>query len=227
MYPEDSLHSVCQCTDWWKRTDDTVIRRGDLIRVHVPYVVNQPFKLTPVGRKTATDFDKADYRVEPYDASAPTTSPTLPVAGLSLQEKEIFYAYRAKMRPAIVLSTGGEPLSRSDRVGTARWRSSHTFLGLPTSRASGWKRGTVTRIRHCEWSQYMWDILPDSQYGESVFLFGQMQSFSSDYRTYRKSGYRLTDKALDLMDDWLLWYFYGDLSNDGDLRTAREILLNP
>lgn len=227
MYPEDCFHSVCEYTDWWERSEDTEIKRGELISVHVPYVNSQPYRLIPLGRETPTEHTQADYAVEPHDAARPPRIPPLPVAGLALNENEIYYAYRAKDRPVIVLSTGGVPLARRDRVGTARWRTTETLTVVPSSRAVGWRPELVTRIRHCEWPQYMWDLLPHTRDTESVLMFGQIQVVGKDFRAFRKLGYRLSEEALAVVDDWLGWFLRGDLAEDGDLLYARELLLNP
>jgi hypothetical protein len=160
----------------------------------------------------------------------PPLADTLPVASLPLREGEDYYVHRGKIRPAVVVSTGGNDLAATLRMGQ-RWQTARCFLAAPfygadsgTTRG-GWLPEFVTRIRRAEYPQYIWDSLPDTSVSESIMRLDHLMPIGADPASYRTAPYRLSDEALQLLDEWVSWLITGSLQDDSVLGTLRTGLL--
>lgn len=161
MYPDDSVQSLTR--QWWMQDDSGVPARGRLIWTFVAYPDMKPHRLVPEGRgDDARQHTRANFRVEQFRiGDPPPDSGTLPVAALPLREGEVYYVQRGKVRPAVVLSTGGADISREIRQGEQRWQSARTMLVAPFYGAEpggtrgGWPAPFVDRIRRAEYPQYV------------------------------------------------------------------------
>jgi hypothetical protein len=104
-YPDDSLQSIVGT--WWVEDQGRDVARGRLLRAFVPHVDQQPLTLIPIGRSEPTEHHAATVRLEPLHVPAPRRAPQLPVAALPQFAGEVRTVFRAKVRPVVVLGTGG------------------------------------------------------------------------------------------------------------------------
>jgi hypothetical protein len=65
MFPDDSLQSLLQPSDWWVKNVNKNLCRGALVFSFAPHVDQIPYMFEPVGRNQATDHDSATVRVSP------------------------------------------------------------------------------------------------------------------------------------------------------------------
>ncbi len=228
-YPDDSLQWLVGT--WWVEDEEQAVKRGRLLRAFVPHVDQQPMALVPVGRTQPTEHQTATIRLEPLRAGAPPRAPQLPVAALPQFAGEVRTVYRAKLRPVLVLSAGGPDIDQALRTGTARWQTAPTllvapFYGVdPGGTRGGWRPEMVERIRHCEYPQYFWDRLPLPGAAESILRFDHIQPIGRHHNAHQWTRYRLSDEALSVLDEWLVWLFRDLLVADGVLADVRAELL--
>jgi len=228
-YPEDSLQFYC--SPWWGRAQDEQIRRGRLLWAFVPHVDQHPHVLIPEGRSEPTEHGSANYRFEPLRGSTLPAEAKLPVAGLPGYPGEVRLVLRAKRRPVLVLSTGGVDVPKALRVGGARYQTNPTLIAAPYYGADqggssgGWKPEFVTRIRRCEYPQYMWDSLPLSGREESILRLDHMQPIGRHGESYELTDFVLHEDALALVDEYLAWFLMGGFPVDSLLNEIRSTLL--
>ncbi|MBI3400631.1 MAG: hypothetical protein HY048_04350 [Acidobacteria bacterium] len=229
MYPEDSVQSLTN--EWWIPERTGTIVRGRLIRTFVPYPEMKPHRLIPEDRgENARQHARATFRLEPFRiGDPPPAAGVLPVAALPLREGEIFFVQRGKVRPAVVLSTGGPEIPRAIAGGSERWQANRTLLVAPFYGADrggtrgGWPAQFVDRIRRAEYPQYVWDQLPLSGgSSESILRLDHLFPIGSDPAGYQLEAFRLSDEALTLVDDWLHWLVTDAFPAESVLPTIRE-----
>jgi len=110
----------------------------------------------PVGRTQATEHDSAVVRVSPLKVGQSLKKTDLPVAAMTLHEKEVWAAYRAKKRPCLVLSSDGILVDKSLTKGKPSHATAPTFLAAPyygieqNVNRAGYSPEFVERVRHCE-----------------------------------------------------------------------------
>lgn len=227
-YPEDCLQSFLG--SWWVRTQATEVHRGRLIWAFLPHVDQHLYRLVNQGRAERTEHSAAEYRVEAFQGDV-SPGPLLPVAALPEYEGEVRLLYRAKKRPALVLSSGGADIPRSLRTGSARYQTNQTLLAAPYYGADpggatgGWKPEFVARIRHCEYPQYMWDGLPVGSRRESILRLDHLQPVGKHGKSYELSGFELHPDALEVVDEYLVWLLSGDLPGNTILKELRKEFL--
>lgn len=228
-YPEDSVQFMCD--PWWETTDSNQVQRGRLLRTFLPHVDQHPHVLVAEGRTEPTDHDQAEFRVEPLRVKSPPPGSRLPVAALPHFRGEVRAVYRAKMRPALVVSAGGPDLPKPLRTGVARYQTNPSLLVAPYYGADrgkgsgGWKEELVTRIRRCEYPQYVWDSLPIRGRKESILRLDHIQPIGRHGESFELTRYRLGKDALEILDEWLSWLVEGALSPDTVLDSVRAELL--
>lgn len=228
-FPDDSLQSLA--SPWWERTASPLPSRGRLVWAFLPHVDQHPLVLVPTGRTNDTDHKTADFSIEPLRVERPPSGSRLPVAGLPHYEGEVRAVFRAKRRPALVLSPGGPEIPPSLRVGSARYQTNPTMLVAPYYGADkgkgsgGWNAELVDRIRRCEYPQYMWDSLPIASRKESILRLDQIQPVGRHGESYALTEHCLSSDAIEFLDEWLGWLFTGKLSSDGLLVEVRRSLL--
>jgi hypothetical protein len=230
MYPEDCVQILAE--PWWVTAPPFPTCRGQLVFVFVPHVDLEPLVLEAVGRTEPTDHLKANYRLKPLAVRDARRVPPLPVAALPTFANEVRCVYRAKKRPAVVLSTGGAEIPAELRRGGSRWQTAPTltvapFYGVAASgERAGWNRELAKRIRRAEYSQYAWDILPVGNEPEgSILRFDHVQPIGRHHESFEPTGHRLSDDALRIMDEWYLWHLTGLMDANGILHGIREELL--
>ena len=230
MYPIDSVQNIV--TSWWEESSGNELKKGSLIYAFVPHVDQVPITLTPKGRKEAEQHDKAIIYITPLRIKDHRPKENLPVAALSLDEGELWTAYRAKKRPCLVLGTEQPKVDDKLRRDMPRKLTSPTILVAPyygadkDRKRAGYNPQLVERIRHAEYPQFLLDQLPIGGPKESILRFDHIQPIGLHYYAYEHSGDSLSDEAVELiLDDWLKWLFYGGLPPDSFLLDyQREII---
>ncbi len=227
MYPDDCIQALV--SSWWTTVKKRTVLRGHLLWAFVPHVDQEPLGLVPEGRsKDLTDHRRARYRLEPLRISQAPQGPRLPIAALPSFPGEVRTAYRAKIRPVLVVSTGGPDIPRSLRSGAARWQFAPTLLVAPyygadpRLRRGGWRADFVRRIRRCEYPQYLWDRLPFGGSQESILRLDHVQPIGRHQSAYEWTPHCLDGEALAIVDEWLEWLIEAELPEDSVLNTARQ-----
>lgn len=218
-YPDDSIQSSVDV--WWEKDESNQIQRGSLIYAFLPHVDQIPITLTPEGRKTPEDHSSGDIFIQPLRINDKRPKKDLPVAALSLHDKELWTAYRAKKRPGLVIGNETPVVDNSVRSGMPHRMTAPTILVAPYygidrdgSRA-GCNPEFVERTRHAIYPQFFWDKLPIPGPDESLLRFDHIQPVGSHYYSYELSGFKLNDDALELViDDWLTWLLWGGLPDN-------------
>ena len=227
-FPDASIQNLTG--NWWEAAPSGEVNRGRLIRTIVPYPDMKPYRLIPEGRGgEARQHQQANYRLEAFRAGDPLGNVSaLPVAGLPLRYGETFLVRRGKIRPAVVLATSGTPVDPQFKRNAASWQHRPALLAAPyygvqaDGTRGGWNPRFVSRIQRAEYSQYVWDILPEGGLREgSILRLDHLFPIADDAANWILSGYRLHEEALAILDEWLSWQVTGTLIEDGALDFAR------
>jgi hypothetical protein len=231
-YPEDSLQFMMRPSPWWLNCDDKAVRRGRLIRAFVPHVDQEPRTLILEGRAEPTGHESALFRIEPIRIDRPSRRTTLPVAALPSYPGEVHIVQRAKVRPALVLSTGGEDVPGALRIGAARYQTTPTMLAAPYYGADpggnrgGWRPEFVQRIRRCEYPQYFWDKLPIGRStSESIMRLDHLQPIGRHANSIELMPFSLSSDAVQIIDEWLAWLLSGVMPTESILAQIRNYLV--
>ena len=228
-YPDDCLQTTIEPSNWWVADSATTVSRGALVFAFAPHVDQVPYTIQPIGRSVATEHDKAELEIKPLTINQPRSRTALPVAAMTLNEGEIWSAYRAKKRPCLVLSKLSPLVKKSLTRGKPNWMTAPTVLcapyyGATLGKRAGFSVEFITRIRHCEYPQFFWDILPHERGEESILRLDQLQPLGIHHNSYELSGYRLSDDALDVMDDFVRWVIWGGVRTDGMVAGFRALI---
>ncbi|MDH4317943.1 MAG: hypothetical protein OEV64_06100 [Desulfobulbaceae bacterium] len=216
MFPEDSVQSLCDV--WWEKDNDKKLKKGSLIYAFIPHVDQLPVTLIPKGRKNAEEHDKAILNITELRINDRRPKEALPVAALSLNEGELWTAYRAKKRPCLVLATEQPKVENALRRGMPNKHTAPTIIVAPyygadkDGRRAGYNQELVSMIRHAGYPQFFLDKLPIGGPKESILRFDHIQPVGSHYYTYEHTGYSLSDEAVEsILNDWIQWVLYGGL----------------
>jgi len=230
MYCEDSIQFTLGISPWWEIDEKFGYQRGRLVEAFIPHVGQLPYTLAPTGRAKPTEHKYAEVKIEPLRASDSHTSTKLPIAAMPLYGNEVRTLYRAKRRPAIILSEGGPEVDRSLTMGKPKWQTAPTVLVAPYygteegDKRAGFNPELVKRIRRCEYPQFMCDIVPEYS-SESILRFDQIQPIIRHHNAIKVTKYCLSEEALIILSEWLEWLFEGTFASDTLLGEAREHLL--
>ena len=74
---------------------------------------------------------------------------------------------------------------------------------------AGYNLELVERIRHVEYPQFFWDKLPISGPKESILRLDHIQPVGTHYNSYELAKYKLSENAMEIMDDLLQWLIWG------------------
>ncbi len=74
---------------------------------------------------------------------------------------------------------------------------------------AGYNPELVERIRHVEYPQFFWDKLPISGPKESILRLDHIQPVGTHYNSYELAKYKLSENAMEIMDDLLQWLIWG------------------
>jgi hypothetical protein len=69
----------------------------------------------------------------------------------------------------------------------------------------------------------VWDHLPGSKV-DSVFRLDHIQPVSHEGGSYQILDYRLSEQAIDVLEDWISWLRTGKLHSDGQLYAAKQLV---
>jgi hypothetical protein len=220
MYPDDCVQSIIQPADWWVRNEDRGLCRGALIFAFVPHVDQVPYTMEPVGRTQADQHDSANLRVTPLTIRQPRRGTDLPVAAMPLNAGELWTAYRAKKRPCLVIGSQSPVVHRALIRGMAKHATAPTVLAAPyygidrDGKRAGYKPAFVERVRHCEYPQFLWDCLPISGPKESLLRLDHLQPIGTHHNSYELSEFRLSDQAMEVVDELAQWLIMGGVEED-------------
>lgn len=225
-FPEDSIQDFVGA--WWIKDDSRTIERGRLIQGYVPYIDLKPYTLV-AKRVDSEDHKTAKIELTGFDVSKARFLERLPVAALPLNSGEMHLVYKGKRRPLLVLFTGADEIPKALRTGGGRKITAKTMLVAPYCGAKpdgsrgGFQEELVTRIRRCEYPHLMWDRFPGAS-TDSILKLDHIQPLGMDKSSCEVSEFRLSDDAIDIIDERLDWLFKGKLTPEGVLEFFRSEL---
>ena len=231
MFPEISIQNAIDPSPWWVQDNTKDYCRGRLIWAFVPHVDQLPYTVTPIGRHKASVHDEATVRIEPLRIVQHQPEMTLPVAGMPCYPGEVRTLYRAKRRPALIVSKGGEPVQRELTVGRPKSHTSPTLLVAPYygGEADGGRAGYhpefLKRVRECEFPQFISDMLPLGGSKESVLRLDHIQPIGKHHDSIALTEHCLGEDAIEVLDEWITWIMTGLLPADGIIHDARKDFL--
>lgn len=228
-FPEISIQNLLG--SWWGEDNLKDFRRGRLIQAFVPHVDQVPCCLQVSGRKEATEHGSALFEIKPTSINSRRQDKKLPVAALPEYKGESFGVYRLKKRPLVILSSGGDEVPKALKLGKPNWQTAPTVLACPYYGAdenggrAGFKADFLERIRRCEYPQFVYDMLPLSGSRESVLRLDHLQPIGKHHDAIEFTPHCLTNEALEILDEWLLWLVMGFPDEEGILYEIREEML--
>ncbi len=171
-----------------------------MVQAFLPHVDQVPYTIIPKGRKDPKTHDKAYVQIRELDIKRPRTREDLPVAAMSLNEKEIWSAYRAKKRPCLVVGKARGTVDSAARRNMPKRSTAQTLLVVPYYGAdqdgtrAGYNPQLVELIRHVRFPQFYMDMLPIGGTEISIGRFDQLQPIGRIHNSYESTGYKLTQK---------------------------------
>lgn len=220
MFPSDCVQSVIFSGKWWVKQESATLCRGSLVFAFVPHVDQVPYRFEPLGRKDPTQHGAASVKVGPLRVDQPLKQVDLPVAAMPLHEGEVWSAYRAKRRPCLVLGCDHPAVDASLVKGMPKHSTAPTCLVAPyygvkkSSTRAGFNPAFVERVRHAEYPQFHWDFLPFTGGEESILRLDHLQPIGTHYQSYKLSGFKLSDDAMEAVDDLISWLMWGGVESD-------------
>jgi hypothetical protein len=228
MFPDNSIQSFIKPDSWWIEDTTPTYCRGRLIQAFLPHIDQIPNTLSAIGREEDTSHNKAFVKIEPLKITKTQKRSSLPVAALPCYPGEVRTVYRAKKRPAVIISEGGQKVDDNFRRGKPRWQTSPTILVAPyygvneTGTRSGYKPEFIERVRNCEYAQFVWDFLPLPGDTESILRFDHIQPVGKHHDTISITPFCLSETAMMCIDEWISWLINGMLPSNGLLEEARN-----
>lgn len=231
MYPDDCIQSIKDPNNWWVPNNIGTLCRGALIFAFVPHFDQVPYTFEPIGRTQPTDYNHANIKVTPLKVDQPLKQVNLPVAAMPLYREEVWAAFRAKRRPCLVIADQCPTVDKNLIRGMPTTSTAPTVLVAPyygvdrDGNRAGYNPDFVERIRHCEYPQFLWDMLPIKNGPEaSILRLDQLQPIGAHYNSYRLTNFRLSDSALEIMDDLVHWLLWDGFPEDSDIIAYRELM---
>lgn len=230
-YSDDCIQSIIAPDDWWVKYDTNKICRGALIYTFIPHVDQLPYTFEPIGRSKAEQHDRAEVNVKPLKVGEVLKQAELPVAAMPLYGNEVWAAYRAKKRPCLTLGTNfptvdSDLTKKKPKSSTANTTIVAPFYGADeNNNRAGYTRDFIERVRHLEYPQFHWDSLPNKNKNspkESILRLDHLQPVGSHYMSYKLSGYKLSDEAMNLIDELVNWQFLKGFPKDSLLIDYRK-----
>jgi len=147
---------------------------------------------------------------------------------MPLDDNEIFCVYRAKKRPAIIISKGGIGVDSELTNDRAKRRTDRTILLAPSySVQDAYSEELCERIRRCEYPQFMWDDLPIGETEkESLIRFDHLQPVGRSKKSVEFTKYCLSEKAIAFIMDWVNWLISGYLDEASIFCETRSVLMS-
>lgn len=228
-YPVDSVQAAMG-SQWWVPAKSAQIQRGRLLWAFVPYVGLTPWTLQAT-RASATSHQSAHFELVPLRVHEAHKAPSIPVAALHTHPGEVNAVYKAKRRPVLVVSTGGNVLADELLKKAKGWKTAAAlvvapYFGVdPGGTRGGWDPEFVRRIRTAEYPQYVYDRLPiGGSTGESILRLDHLQPIGRHHDSYELTDWVLSADALAVLDDWVAWLLTGTLVANSVLAWMREQL---
>lgn len=228
-YPDDCIQSLCG--SWWEDTGNRSLCRGRLAHAFVPYIKEVPLALRPERAADPGDHHRAVVKVEPLNIDQQRTAPNLPVAALPFRSGEHYAVYSGKVRPVVLLFELPDVPQQAKGSGSIFSRTmvvAPFFGGDQTGVRAGASEEMLERIRHCEYSRYMWDRLPTGgAVDNSILKWDHLLPIGSNNMTFKPTQYCLSKEALKVFEEWLIWLQTGQVKAGGVLETARQFFADP
>ena len=226
-WPEDSVQGFVGT--WWERDPHGRATRGALAYAWVPHVEQVPKQFILKGRSEAKDHSSFKVSVRPFSGSgAKSQAPMgLPIAAVPLHADEILLGLTAKERPVLIISDGPRlpgPIERSPRWAGKLLIAPYIEL-IGKKGASCAPREFVTQTRRAHYANLIWDM-PPSEVGtvESILRLDCIQPIAQGSAALRMSGWRLSNLAMEVIEDWFVWLRKGGLPKGSDLLEIRTAL---
>ncbi len=233
MYPEDCIQSIIAKEGWWLDYQENQLCRGALISTFIPHITRTPFTFEPISRSKPEEHGRAVVKAGPLKVDQPLKKTDLPVAAMTLTDDEVWTAYRAKKRPCIVIGIESPAVDKSLTAGKPKLATAPTVLvapyyGIPKNdKRAGYDPRFIELVRHCEFPQFVWDLLPAKKgTGDSLLRLDQMQPIGAHHDSYKLLNHRLNDDGLAFIDDMLSWLITGSYKKDGNLEAYRDLMKN-
>jgi len=230
-YADDTIQAYV--SPWWITDNKRDYRRGRLIKAHLPHVHQVPFTLIPTGRgDDPTDHSKIRYTMKELKLLDKNERSLLPAAALVVPEGENILAYRAKKRPALIISSGGDEISDSLRRGQPMWQTTPTILVIPyygvalNGKRAGFPEEFVQRVKKAEYPNFHWDRLPilGEQEKGSICRLDHILPLGRHHDSVEFTEYCLSELAMEIMSQWLRW-LVEEVLPQGNLQYLREGLM--
>ena len=230
-YADDTIQAYF--LPWWIEDKKHDYRRGRLIYALLPHVHQVPFTLIPSGRgEDPTNHTKIRYTMKELKLLEREDLPTLPAAALTIPEGEKILAFRGKIRPALIISSGGEAISQNLIQGKPKWQTAPTILVVPyygvegREKRAGFSKEFVERVKKAEYPNFYWDTLPirGHETEGSICRLDHIFPLGKHHDSVKFTEYCLGEKAMEIIDQWLRWLIE-DIEPSGDLQYLRENLL--
>ncbi len=230
-YADDTIQAYLN--NWWIEDKKRDFRRGRLIRAHLPHVHQVPITLIAEGRgEDPTNHSKFRYTMKELKLADKKDISTLPTAAFPLHDDETILAYRAKKRPALIISSGGSEIQKQLTRGKPSWQTAPTILVVPyygveqNGRRAGFSEEFINRIKKAEYPNFHWDILPIRGEGKkgSLCRLDHILPLGRHHDSVEFTEHCLSDEAMLIIDQWLEWLIEGTKPGE-DLQYLRENLL--
>ncbi|QAB14440.1 hypothetical protein [Hydrogenovibrio thermophilus] len=228
-YPDDCIQNLSN--NWWIDHPEKNLVRGALIKAFIPHVDHRPYSFEPIGRTNATDHSGADIVIKPLSVGQKFKASSLPVAAMTKPDSEIWAAYRAKRRYCLVIGNANPvDIDKKLTQGKPNHSTSPTVLVSPYYGASkkdsraGYSEAFVERVKHCEYPQFQWDHLPIKNGESSILRLDHTQAIGAHSMSYEFTGYKLSDEALEILDDHFSWLVYGGAPENSLLHDFRSLI---
>jgi len=228
MFPNDSVQSIISPSLWWEETETKTLERGCLVYAFIPHVDQVPYTIRPVGRLQPEQHGSAKLDIAPLRMKNSRKKEDLPVAAMAIHDSELWVAYRAKKRPCLVLGNNVSSVDNKLRRGMPKKLTAPTVIVAPyygvdkDGTRAGYNPELVERIRHAEYPQFFWDKLPIYGPKESILRLDHIQPVGTLSSSYELAQYKLSENAMELMDDLLQWLIWGGVPADSLILDYRK-----
>ena len=218
-YPENCIQYL-ESEDWWVEDPEKKLCRGALVETYVQFYSSVPYELV-AERADSKLHEHAEVKARPlYAEGRKTIAQPLPVAGLPrLDGAHCYVVNRAKKRPCLVLGAiEQEAVDPKLTRGMSKWKGHLFFLvapffGVEQVARDGYNAAFVDRIMQADYRAFFWDQLPKAWGLGSILRLDQIQPVGFEHQAYKHWGYRLSENAQCIMDEWLNWLIY---NRDGE-----------
>lgn len=233
IYPDDSIQSLVANCEWWEATSEKKPTRGNLVFAFVPHVDQIPYTIKEVARSKAKEHNTGIIDIAPLEMKKPKRREDLPVAAMTLHDNELWLAYRGKKRPCLVLGTTHPDVDNALRINMPRRSTDQVILAAPyygvdqDGTRAGYNPQLVERIRHAEYARFFWDKLPTkTKPEESILRLDHTQPIGIKNNSCELSGFRLSGKAMTIIDHWMSWLLWGGVPPKSPLKEYRSVIVD-